>query len=61
MLFFALEERAIFKEIQAHWDSVRTISVTCFEEVSFAKEHSDQGWQNQRNWQFFPLNVSVNQ
>lgn len=62
MLFFALEEQAIFKGIQTHWGSARTISVTCFEEGSFGKAHSEPRGQKQRtSWQFFPLNVLVSQ
>lgn len=31
--------------------------MTFFEEVSFAKEHSDQWWQNQRTWHLLFLEM----
>lgn len=61
MLFFALEEQAIFKEIQTRWDAARTISVTCFEDVSSGKEHSDQESADLAVLSFKCLNVSVSQ
>lgn len=61
MLFFALEEQAIFKEIQTRRDSASTVSVTRFLEAGFGKAHSAQRWQNQRARQLSPLNVSVSQ
>lgn len=55
MLFFALEERAIFKKTQTRWNSARAISVTCFEEVIFAKENSVQGLAGPEDLAMFSL------